>query len=116
MRRFAFAMIFLAYAIAIIWEGVLFGSFNWMALACLSTATGMGLFFLRGWVTLAAFATSVITIAIWTASLASGDWPHSDLAHNGVTLVWLLFWIWCPVTVYRLARGRPRFSSAPAAW
>jgi hypothetical protein len=102
--RFVYALIFLAYATAIIWEGVLFGSCNWMSLACLSIATGMGVLFLRSWATLAAVGTSAVTLAIWAAEVGSGAWPHSDFTANGMAVVWSLFWIWCPITVHRLVR------------
>ena len=103
--RFVYALIFLAYATAIIWEGVLFGSFNWMSLACLSIATGMGVLFLRSWATLAALGTSAVTLAIWAAQVGTGAWPHSDFTSNSMAVVWSLFWLWCPITVYRLVRG-----------
>jgi hypothetical protein len=102
--RFTCALIFLAYAAAIIWESVLIGSSNWLSLACLSIATGMGVLFLRGWATLAATGTSGVTLAIWAAEVGTGSWPHSDVTYAGMALVWSLFWIWCPVTVYRLMR------------
>ena len=105
--RFTCALIFLAYGLAIIWEGVLFGTTNWTPLACLSLAAGMGVLFLRSWATLAAVATSIITLAIWTAESGSGAWPHTGVTYVAISLFWPVFWVWCPIRVYRVSR-RPQ--------
>jgi hypothetical protein len=107
--RFTCALIFLAYAFAIIWEGLLSGASNWIPVACLSIAAGMGVLFLREWATLAAVATSIVALAVWIAE--SGTWPHTGVTYAAMSLFWPVFWVWCPIKVYRVSR-RPKTARA----
>jgi hypothetical protein len=103
--RYTCAFIFLFYATAILWEGVLFGSFNWLPLGCLAAATGLGLFALRGWALFTTGATTALTLAIWSAEVGTGAWPHSNFTYDSVIVIWTMLWIWIPIFVYRAFRA-----------
>ena len=118
--RVACLLLYLGYAVFVVWQCISYHSYNWLIAAVPPIAAFLGLVLRQKWALYAAAANSIIAIGVWVYSfvffsLRSPSWPYPGLLANIISLapgaIWLLVWICAPIVIYQIYR-RPSVADA----